>query len=90
MRSASFPNRIARLTDRPIPTGWQEPDVSIEIAEGQMGFSGRTMQRIEGVLRQHAPRCIQPDETPEEAHRYAGKAELAAYLLAEFFPTQEP
>jgi hypothetical protein len=27
------------------------------------------------------PRCISPNETPEQAHRYAGKRELVEYLL---------
>jgi hypothetical protein len=26
-------------------------------------------------------RCIRPNETPEQAHRYAGKRELVEYLL---------
>ena len=28
------------------------------------------------------PRCIQSRETPEQAHRYAGKRELVEYLLS--------
>lgn len=29
----------------------------------------------------YPPRCILPKETPEEAHRYAGKVELIAELV---------
>lgn len=37
---------------------------------------------IENLDRQFPARCIQPHETLEEAHRYAGKRELIDELLA--------
>jgi hypothetical protein len=35
---------------------------------------------VEALRAMYPPRCIRPGETPEEAHRYAGKVDLVAYL----------
>lgn len=37
---------------------------------------------IKHLEAQFPARCIQPDETLEEAHRYAGKRELVEELVA--------
>lgn len=45
----------------------------------------RKMDIIKERLEDFKPKCIQPGETLEVAHRYAGKVELAEFLLREFF-----
>lgn len=37
---------------------------------------------VEELARLFPARCIRPGETPEEAHRYAGKVELVEFLTA--------
>lgn len=39
---------------------------------------------IDELESTYPPRCIQPDETPEQAHRYAGASDLVAGLRARY------
>jgi hypothetical protein len=41
---------------------------------------GLSKALIEELEKRFPPRCIRNGETPEEAHRYAGKVELVFYL----------
>lgn len=36
---------------------------------------------IDWLDKHFPPRCIKPGETPEDAHRYAGKRELVDWLI---------
>ena len=44
---------------------------------------------IEALDALYPPRCIGPDETPIEAHRYAGKRELIDGLKARLAATEK-
>lgn len=46
-------------------------------------------ENIRDFLKDFKPRCIQPGETPEEAHRYAGMVDLADKLRANFWPEEQ-
>lgn len=60
-----------RRIRRPMVSGLEEDDLSVieDFAE------------LRRFLEDYPPRCIGPNETPEDAHRYAGKVELAQQIL---------
>lgn len=60
-----------RRIRRPMVAGVEGDDLSVieDFAELRL------------FLEDFAPRCIGPHETLEQAHRYAGKVELAQQLL---------
>lgn len=45
-------------------------------------------ERIREYLKQFPQRCVEPNETMEQAQRYAGKAELAKMLQDTFWPEE--
>lgn len=44
---------------------------------------------IERLDEEFPHRCVRPHESPEEAHRYAGKRELVDFLLRLLNETEE-
>lgn len=44
------------------------------------GFPLHATELLKQLQTEFPPRCIKPEESLEDAHRYAGKVELVAYL----------